>query len=140
MPTKRIYTDEQKLRMKYTDKIYYQNNKEKRANYQKEYRTANTEKVANYMKEWAKNNPDKVRINGWKKRGIICNDYDLIYGIYVVTNKCDFCQEPFKDSKDRQLDHNHSILDSYNIRGILCRVCNTTDKLKDYPIKEYSLD
>ena len=58
----------------------------------------------------------------------------------MVTNKCDFCQTEFKNSTDRCLDHDHDILDSYNIRGILCRSCNIKDVLKDYPIKEYPLD
>ena len=161
-------TEEQKLRKKITLKKWKDDNKEKVLEYNKKYRDANKElvalrikkwkdankekvlgikkkytdankqKVAECKKEWANNNKDKTTISRWKHRGIICDNWENIHRVYVVTNKCEFCQEPFKDSYDRCLDHNHSILDSYNIRGILCRVCNTTDVLKDYPIKIYT--
>ena len=149
-------------------KDYYNANKEKIIEYQKKWSKDNPDKKKVYQKKaydkdpekfrlrnekWAKENPEKVKeylesdlykkqckIARWKHLGIICDNWENIDRIYVVTNNCDFCQEPFKDSKDRQLVHNHSILDSYNIRGILCFQCNVKDVLKDYPIKEYPLD
>ena len=152
MPRKPL-TEEQKIKKKISDKKYRDANKEKELERQRKYRAANKqkvseqrkqyyndniEKVREQCKEWRKNNPDKVKIIDWKGKGIIANDYDLIYRIYMATNKCDFCLEPFKDSRDRCLDHNHSILDSYNIRGILCQQCNLNDKLAGYPIKIYT--
>ena len=147
-------------------KDYYIANKEKVLEYQKDWAIDNPEKRKGYRKKaydkdpekfrlrnekWAKENPEKVKaylesdlykkgskIARWKHLGIICDNWENIHRVYMATNKCDFCLEPFKDSRDRHLDHNHSILDSYNIRGILCRVCNTTDVLKDYPIKIYT--
>ena len=152
-------TEEQKLRKKITAKKHYENNKAKILEQQKKWRDDNKEKVLlmkkihydnnkqhykNNAKKWKLNNPDKAHqsntISAWKKYTIICDDYDLIYRIYVDTNKCEFCLEPFKNSLDRHLDHNHNILDSYNIRGILCFRCNIKDVLKDYPIKDYPLD
>tara|TARA_R110000772_G_scaffold200210_1_gene310748 strand:+ start:296 stop:823 length:528 start_codon:yes stop_codon:yes gene_type:complete len=149
-------------------KDYYNTNKEKIIEYQKKWTKDNPDKKKVYQKKaydkdpekfrlrsekWAKENPEKLKaylesdlykkqskIARWKNLGIICDNWENIHRIYMATNKCEFCLEPFKNSLDRNLDHNHTILDSYNIRGILCRVCNTTDKLKDYPIKEYPLD
>ena len=153
MPTKRIYTEEQKIKKRITDKKWKDANKELVLERQRQFRAANKELVAEQRKqyyhnniekikeqnkEWWKNNHDKSSIYNWKHLGIICDDYDFIYRIYVDTNKCDFCQTEFKNSYDRCLDHNHSILDSYNIRGILCRPCNVKDVLKDYPIKIYT--
>ena len=66
------------------------------------------------------------RICGWRKLGIIC-DYEAIYDIYINTHKCDFCLKDFKNSKDRNLDHNHL---TGEIRGILCMNCNVKDVLK----------
>ena len=144
-------TEEQKLRKKITAKKHYENNKAKILEHNKKYKDANKEKIAQQnkkyyndntekFKEWIKNNPDKRTITRWKRYAIICDDYELIYRIYMATDKCEFCLEPFKNSLDRHLDHNHNILDSYNIRGILCFRCNIKDVLKDYPIKDYPLD
>ena len=149
-------------------KDYYIANKEKVLEYQKDWAIDNPDKTKGYRKKaydkdpekfrlrnekWAKENPEKVKaylesdlykkgskIASWKHHHIICDNWENIYRIYMATNKCDFCQTEFKNSRDRCLDHNHSILDSYNIRGILCQQCNLNDKLAGYPIKEYSLD
>ena len=107
----------------------------------KKYRLANLERRNHeskiYSKQWRIDNPMKVIISQWKcTHGIICDDYEVIYWIYVSTIDCNFCHKIFKDSLDRNLDHNHSITDSYNIRGILCRDCNTKDKLKGYDVME----
>ena len=146
-------TEEQKLRKKAYKKQYYIDNKHKVKEKCKEWYVNNKQTAIDRAKEWKKNNPEKVKIcnqkwwqnnleksniYSWKKNIIICDDYNLIYRIYVDTNKCEFCQTEFKNSYDRCLDHNHSILDSYNIRGILCRQCNFKDVLKGFPIKIYT--
>ena len=150
-------TEEQKIKKKIADKKYYEKNKakileqcklyasinkEKIKEYQSEYRIdyeqINKEKIKERKKQYRLDNHQKITKKDWKKYGIIATDYDLIYRVYMATDKCEFCLEPFKDSRDRHLDHNHSILDSYNIRGILCRQCNLNDKLAGYPIKIYT--
>ena len=75
----------------------------------------------------------KVNIIGrWKSQGILCFDYDLLYDLYVKTTHCEFCNcELNKCSKTRKcLDHDHSITDKFNVRGILCISCNIKDVLK----------
>ena len=148
-------TEEQKIRKKIADKKWGEANKEKKSLHAKKYYQENKEKqLENHKiwsdthkeqktmlnKKWAKNNPDKIRITKWKGLGIICNDFEVIYRIYMDTNNCDFCQCEFKNSKDRNLDHDHSITDSFNIRGILCMRCNITDKLKGYDIMDLDGD
>ena len=83
-----------------------------------------------------KTNPVKSKktsnICSWKILGIISDDWDKTYDYYINTHYCEYCDEAFKNSKDRNLDHDHSIKDDLNIRGVLCRRCNTQDVLKDY--------
>ena len=73
------------------------------------------------------------KIARWKHLGIITDDWENVYNIYIDTTNCDYCKKEFVNSLERNLDHDHSIKDNNNIRGILCRVCNTTDVLKNCP-------
>ena len=136
------YRDANKEKIAIADKKYREDNidllREKARKHSENYRLNNPEKIKEYSKFYYNKNHMALTIKQWTKYTIICDDYDLIYRVYMATDKCEFCQEPFKDSYDRCLDHNHSILDSYNIRGILCRQCNFKDVLKDYAIKIYT--
>ena len=70
-----------------------------------------------------KNNPIRKKaltINNWKRRGII-GDYDKLYEKYLNCNECELCNNPFKSSYYRCLDHDH---DTGEFRNILCRACN----------------
>ena len=104
------------------------------------YRLKNRDKIlakeAIYSIKYRKTNPVKSKktsnICSWKILGIISDDWDKTYDYYINTHYCEYCDEAFKNSKDRNLDHDHSIKDDLNIRGVLCRRCNTQDVLKDY--------
>ena len=62
----------------------------------------------------------------WKSRGVIFDGlFDEIYDIYIHCSECDKCKKKFKNSKDRQLDHDHLIIDEFNVRAILCNNCNS---------------
>ena len=65
----------------------------------------------------------------WKKYGIISNDWDKTYQYYINCTHCEWCDEPFDKSANRCLDHDHNINDDVNIRGVLCRGCNSKDYL-----------
>ena len=61
------------------------------------------------------------RINNWKRSGIIDEDLEAVYDYLLDETHCMVCFKPYKDSKDRCLDHNH---ETGEIRYICCRNCN----------------
>ena len=79
-------------------------------------------------------------ISNWKIQGILCFDWDLLYDIFLKTTNCEFCNVELKsglplESNSRCLDHDHSINDKFNIRGVLCLSCNAKDVLTPSSIK-----
>ena len=114
-------------------KAYNQENKAKMTEYSKNHYNQNKDRKQSLAKIWRNNNHNKETIIRWKQYGIITDDWENIYDIYMDTNNCNYCNKKFKNTLDRHLDHNHNITDSNNIRGILCRVCNTSDVLADSP-------
>ena len=123
-------TKEQK---KEYDRLHRIKNKERFLKRDKEYRNNNKE----YYKEYRHTVKGKksMRITDWKRKGILCFDYNLLYDIYVKTSHCEFCNVEltigrYTTSTTRCLDHDHSINDMFNVRGVLCHSCNTKDVLK----------
>lgn len=78
------------------------------------------------------------RICKWKRWGIIFHDWDLLYDIYTECKVCDYCKcvlksgFTYQSSNTKSLDHDHSITDYDNVRGILCQVCNLKDVLNTH--------
>tara|TARA_R110000822_G_scaffold188520_1_gene327643 strand:+ start:331 stop:705 length:375 start_codon:yes stop_codon:yes gene_type:complete len=48
-------------------------------------------------------------------------DFEYIYNEYIRATNCDLCNNKFKSSRDRHLDHNH---ETGEIRNIVCNMCN----------------
>jgi len=69
-------------------------------------------------------------ITNWKSRGLIYNDYDELYEIYIKTINCGHCNKEFKNSSDRCMDHDH---ETGRFRNIVCRACNNQDCYIKYP-------
>ena len=67
-----------------------------------------------------------LRINNWKRRGII-GDYNELYGKWINTTNCEGCNYIFNDSKNKCLDHDH---ETGLFRNVLCRNCNNDDRFK----------
>ena len=63
-----------------------------------------------------------TRISRWKTYGIIDEDLSAVYEYYIKETHCMVCFKPYKDSKDRHLDHDH---ETGEIRYICCQSCNT---------------
>jgi len=107
--------------------------KEKQKEYKRQYHLKNKEKILQQQREYRKTEKGKKLrvIGGWKRQGILCFDYNLLYDIFLLTNNCEYCNcELNKCSKSiKCLDHDHNITDKFNIRGVLCRKCNSADVL-----------
>ena len=110
--------------------------KERRKEHDRRYRERHKEKIAErkneYMKEYSKKydkTPAGIKrktIYDWKRRGVITNDFDTLYDLYINTDKCMYCEKVFVDSVDRCLDHDH---ETGLYRAVLCRSCNVKDIL-----------
>ena len=80
-------------------------------------------------KRYREKHPDRFKKSNhktnWKISGIIFEDqFENVYNDYIKQTNCECCWKPFKDSKDKQLDHDHNNTTSYNVRGIVCNSCN----------------
>ena len=119
---KRLHYLKNKKRLKELSRLNYLKNKEKRKENDKYYRQSEQGKKVH-------------RIGMWKYNGILCFDYNLLYDLFISTDKCEFCNIQlttgrYMTSTTRCLDHDHSINDKFNIRGVLCNSCNIKDVLK----------
>lgn len=71
-----------------------------------------------------------TRISWWKRNGVVCDDFDMLYQEYIKTTNCQHCGKEFKSTKDRHLDHNH---ETGEFRLIVCLKCNVLDSYIKYP-------
>jgi len=112
------------------NKRYREKNKEKEKErskkYNKKYREKNKERFNKIRMEYYRTPEGKKSntINSWKAQGMLCEDFDSLYEIYFHTWKCDFCNCIINKKINKHLDHNH---ENGEIRGILCRGCNSKD-------------
>lgn len=106
----------------------------KRRQYEKEYRENNKEKIkvavakCNHSDDGKK----KRKIREWKLRGLIHNDYEGLYDIWLNTLNCELCNVELVPgvvggckSNTRCMDHCH---ETGRFRNIVCHSCNTTLK------------
>jgi len=69
-------------------------------------------------------------IYAWKKYGLIYDNYDDLYEVYIKTMQCQHCQTEFTEKNKRCLDHNH---ETGMFRKIVCNRCNSKDSYINYP-------
>ena len=74
------------------------------------------------------------RITSWKRMGIISLDWDKTYDWFMNTLRCENIEcnillttSKIRSSTTKCLDHDHKIIDSPNIRNVLCCSCNAND-------------
>tara|TARA_R110002020_G_scaffold295816_2_gene511422 strand:+ start:96 stop:509 length:414 start_codon:yes stop_codon:yes gene_type:complete len=76
-------------------------------------------------KEWNKSPVGKKSntISQWKFRGLkeTKEFIDHIYEEYLRSEECELCCEPYKNSRDKQMEHNHL---TGEFRNICCHICN----------------
>jgi len=77
-------------------------------------------------------------IYNWKRKGVIYDNYDELYEVYIKTMQCGHCKTEFTKNNCRCLDHDHT---TGLFRKIVCNRCNTCDSYINYPLgytkKEY---
>lgn len=91
---------------------YNEKNKERNSQTGKRYRQTETGKK-NY------------RINCWKLKGVICDDFDALYDKYMSTFKCGLCDVEITSGGGlvgkKHLDHDHK---TGEFRQVICGMCN----------------
>jgi len=105
--------------------------KEERKAYNKEYYQENKEEIKAY-----KQSPAGMKVKRkchWKKQGIIFNDVDKFYVLYLSITQCQICKKKLTVDKKithstKSVDHDHNITDGPNVRYICCHACNANDK------------
>ena len=114
---------ENKEQIKQQTKEYRENNKEKI----KEYRENNKEKIKEQTKEYKQTETGIKcqRISKWKQYGVISDDYNKLYNIYINTTNCEECNielvEGMYGKNKKCLDHDHT---TGQFRNVLCNTCN----------------
>jgi len=108
------YYEKNKLKMKENAKLWRENNQEQYLLYLKNYRAS--EKSIKGR-----------RIGHWKNRGVICDDWNVLYDKYINTSNCEKCgilltYDKKQTKTTKHLDHDHN---TGLFRNILCMVCNT---------------
>ena len=120
-----VFTEEERRERKsISAKKYYQNNKEKVLKKVSEYSKNNKEKKRIYD-----STPERKKLNtikNWKRRGLICEDYDSLYCHYLTATECDNCNITFGEKGDgsrsfKCMDHSHQ---TGEFRNFLCCNCN----------------
>jgi phage-related protein len=133
------YREQNKDKLREQKKAYYEANKEKIKEKKKEYR----ERKKEYLIEYRKNNRERIKnlnqkpenkkartLNDWKRRGLICNDYDDLYDRYLASTNCENCDVEYGKMGDgtgkwRCMDHDH---ETGEFRNFLCNACNIRRK------------
>ena len=93
------------------------------------------EEKAEVIRAWYQSPQGKKcqRISGWKRQGIISDDWDALYERFVNTTHCEQCNVLLTTGRHttattRCCDHDHAIKNAPNVRGIICNSCNTLDR------------
>ena len=132
----RVYTDDQKQRIKEYGEEWRLKNKEKQIIYYKEYYEKNKEKYKERNKEkkneetkkyrQTPNGKKKRKIYRWKSNGLVSTDYNLLYENYLKSINCEECGVEYGKYGDgtgtyKCMDHNH---ETGLFRNYLCNTCN----------------
>jgi hypothetical protein len=149
--TNRKYNENNKEKINERKRIYYQNNKEKEKERVRVYNENNKEKVKErtrvYNENYYQNNKEKEkermraysktergiksnRINKWKHKGVICENFDNLYDYYINCKDCEECGieltvDRYNTETTRCLDHCH---ETGEFRNVLCNFCNIKRK------------
>ena len=57
----------------------------------------------------------------WIKRGLNPKDFEKAWTAHCNSKRCEWCENEYKSSSDKQMDHCHNF---HHFRNILCQICN----------------
>ena len=60
----------------------------------------------------------------WKIKGLVHDNPEALYDVYIYLRNCDLCSKEFKSSRDRQMEHEHLDGKYGPFRNFTCRSCN----------------
>lgn len=102
----------------------------------KEYYQANKQAISEKQREYIKTPQGRkvYRISTWKYYGLIHDNYDELYEIYINTTNCQNCSVLLTEDKKttsttRCMDHDHN---TGLFRMVVCNKCNTSRELRQY--------
>tara|TARA_R110000823_G_scaffold23960_3_gene71083 strand:+ start:41 stop:475 length:435 start_codon:yes stop_codon:yes gene_type:complete len=140
MPRPKIYSEEEKReRQRISERKWYEKNKKKKAEQHKKWYEKNKEKKREYNRTHKKERAEQKKeyrqtpagkktqtLSCWKKRGLICDNFDMLYENYLSETHCDLCRIKFGEKGDgsgtfRCMDHDHK---TGLFRNFLCLRCN----------------
>lgn len=132
MPRVLLTEDEKKEHIKLSQVKWRDKNKDKIVEYNLTFREKNPTYHTAYFK--TKQGRKSNRINGWKQKGVVHPNFDLLYDQYLNTSHCTNCTVELcegKKTNSRCLDHLHEA-PSYpmltNFRAVICTKCNVRRK------------
>jgi hypothetical protein len=115
--------EKHKEQIKISQKKYGDSHKEER----KEYMIKNRERISQVHLQYIQTDlgKKKNRIGNWKNKGVISDDFDALYELYINCEYCEHCginliEGKYGDNR-KCLDHSHK---TGLFRKILCSGCN----------------
>ena len=128
---KKKYYQEHKQEIQEKNKKYHEEHKQKILEKKKEYNEVHKKEKQEYDKKYKKiyatteNGKKYNKINMWKYKGVISDDYNELYDKYINATECELCKTPIIEGRGligkKCLDHNH---ETGEFRNILCGHCN----------------
>jgi len=104
-------------------KEYYEKNKQKLKQKKKEYYEKNKQNLKQKKKEYRETNKGKkiIKISQWKSNGLISDNYDQVYQLWLDSTHCDKCGCQYTDKIPKDMEHCHT---TGRFRAIVCHKCN----------------
>ena len=63
-------------------------------------------------------------LDNWKRAGLVHDNPEALYDEYIYLTNCDLCGIPYKNLRDRQMEHEHLEGKYGPFRNFTCQSCN----------------